>query len=591
MSTCSLLRRPSITALLLLGPFLGPTTSADAQSPRIVPRHPSGIELPEVGRIDDDPSDCRLGDQIFLLGDIDNNGLPDWGTHRVRCGDFDHSRPTDVLIFLSRHGSTPTRTDALRLGLEDSTISVRFRGAGDFDGDGSIDVATSVVPERKDTATNPNLLGLAKIVVWWGDGSGRYSSADTMHLETGPEFWYARWGYGRDWNHDGIDDLLLSHVSDVPVYEDGPELPTSIIFFGSRDRWGTGETEPTWGWSWEGWPEHDDIQFVDQDVDGHTDLAFYTEGRGGGIHGSVSIIYGSPDHILDTAGMVTVRFDSAWGKFALLADITGDLVPELLINTGGQERLKAYVGFKGQRIEEQYGTGNEPGRPGEAVWWGKPWSSIPLPGLLHDGWASAGWSKIRNLGDGNLDGVGDVWVSTTPDIVCYTAGWRFDSLYDGWITVPGGSPNVDVVLNLGDITGEGIPTFAVQASQFDLIRLMQPSARVPAGGRVRPLVPGTDTPDTTTGVVDATGSQSASFNLRTEPNPSSGEVQILWEGPGTSSIILEILDPLGSLVLRETLPPGSRRFVWDASETFGGRYFVRITADAVEETIPLVIRR
>src|SRR5690606_3372634 len=126
-------------------------------------------------------------------------------------------------------------------------------------------------------------------------------------------------------------------------------------------------------------------------------------------------IYGTPEHILDTANIHTISLDSAWGRYSLFLDVTGDNVPELLVNAGSQEAIKAFVGFKGQRSEEQFGSGNEPGHPGEGVWWGKPWAIVPLPGQLHDGWATAGGSSIYDLGDVGLDGVCDVCVYSTPD--------------------------------------------------------------------------------------------------------------------------------------------------------------------------------
>lgn len=583
--TCS--TRFSAALLLPTLLLLGSLPLAAQPERRIVPRHDWAIELPESGRMSGLPEDGLFADKVYPIGDANNDSLRDWIATRLRRDENQVPISYDLLLYLGVRGSLPEVGERFRIGI-DKVADIVFRGAGDWDADGNLDIATLITPKEKNPELNPRGYGLSHMVVWWGDGSGVYSVGDTTRLETATEYWLGPMYFmSYDWTQDGIDDLMLIGVAG---FRDGGidrSMPSTGIWIGDRGRWGRNAKRRA-GWGWNDLPPYHHYQIIDQDQDGHRDLVLHINGSGGGRHGSVSIIYGSPEHILDTANIHTITFDSAWGKYALLADITGDRVPELLVNTGGQEAIKAYVGFPGQRIEEQYGLGNEPGRPGEAIWWGKPWATIPLPGQLHDGWASAGWSPIYDLGDVGLDGVGDVWVSTTPDIICYNGGQRFDSLYDAWIRVPGGIGTVQYVVNLGDITGEGIPTFAVEMNSPIGVKFVQPSNQVPVTGRYRYMPPGVDRPANSIGDRDEVDEVSGGLGLRIHPNPSSGVVRLSWDSsPGTAVIL--VTDQLGQTVVRVERNAADGQTEWDASRTFGGTYFVTIEIGAEKQTERLTV--
>ena len=583
-----------LSLLFAAGLFLLSSAPLFAQPERrIVPRHDFAVELPELGRMVGLESDGLYGDKIYPLGPVDGlDTLCDWIVTRLnRDTAVDGWNPRELLLYKGTRGGVPDVSDRQVISVDPGT-NVFFRGAGDFDNDQYIDLVTKLTDIVKDPETNPKGYGVSRVVVWWGNAEGVYSLEDTTQLHIISEAWLGpSGGIVRDWDHDGIDDLLMTGVVGFEKGEIDRRTPSTVLWRGSDVRWGTDE-EPRWTWSWSDWPSFDYSQFVDQDSDGHVDLVFCTKGRGGGVHTTLSIIYGIPDHILDTANIVSISLDSAWGKYALFADITGDNVPELLVNTGGQEALKAYVGFKGQRLLEQYGLGNEPGHPGEEIWWGKPWATIPLPGQLHDGWAPSGWSPIYDWGDGGLDGVGDVWVFSVPDFICYNGGERFDSIYDGWIRRPGNWGKEAVAL--GDIDGSGLVTVAVgfgytSGDQPDGISFVQPTKDLPSTGKYRYLPEGTGKPDSS--VEEEVPSKPVTdLGLSIHPNPASGAIEIAWTSRQGRATI-EITDQLGQEVTRVEAGASQGVVVWNASQTFGGTYFAILEIDGKTETTNISIQR
>ena len=585
-----------LSLLFAAGLFLLSSAPLFAQPERrIVPRHDFAVELPELGRMVGLEGDGLFGDKVYPVGDVNNDGLHDWIlTRNNRDTMIDGKNPSELLLYLGVEGGVPDVADRIRIGPSEIGVNQWFMAAGDWDGDSKVDIAT-VAQFFRDTTFGPsNGKPGAHLVIWWGDGTGVYSEEDTTHLENGMDAWVdPDEGFSVDLNEDGVEDLILSDVKGFLNKEVTYDALVQV-WIGSRDERFGRELPRRSTWQWWSPPRESRLnvfhrtQWIDQDVDGHLDFVWYTDGRGGGVHGTISIIYGTPDHILDTANIVSNSLDSAWGKYALFADITGDRVPELLVNTGGQEALKAYVGFKGQRLLEQYGLGNEPGHPGEDVWWGKPWATIPLPGQLHDGWATSGWSPVYNLGDGGLDGIGDFWVSTTPDVVCYNGGERLDSLYDAWINVPGGIGTAQYVVNLGDITGQGYPTFAVEMGSPVGVKYVQPTHDVPTTGKYRYLPPGTENPDSY--VSEDRRETGGSFGLAVRPNPTSGNVQIEWTSQRGKATV-SVSDQVGQVIYREKVDALLGALVWNASRTFGGSYWVTIEIDGKTETRKIQIQR
>ena len=584
-----------LVSLLLIPPFL------HAQDDQVVPYHPYAKELPELGRmIGILGEDCLFGEKIYPIGDCNGDSLSDWILSRRRCDTtIDGKTPEELLLYKGEPGRLPDVENRLRIGPSEIGAKMKFLAAGDWDGINGTDLAVTI-SLFGDTSQGGAGFDLHRVVIFWNDGGGNYSVSDTTRIPNvhgGNDLWLGGGNESlvHDYNHDGVEDVLLDIGGS---YRSGEwdYTPRRYLFLGcAGERWGKDgkgvEASLEW-WS----PPPGKTALLDQDVDGYLDMIFYHNTSRVADSGSIRIIYGREGVILDTGKVVEVSLAPANGKYALFADITGDRVPELLVNAGGEERLKAYVGFKGQRVEEQFGSGEEPGNPGEEIWWGKPWASIPLPGALHDAWANAGWSRIYDFGDGGLDGVGDVWVYTVPDIICYQGGKTFDSIYDGWIRVPcGGGGTVQVI---GNAFGHNIPVIAVsyRCDTESGIKFTESTKELPTTGRVRRLPPGTDTPDTSMSVSNqpsAIGPQE-SLGLAVHPNPSSGEVVVSW-GKGTrgqgDKAIIRITDLLGQEVLSAEIPVYERRFLWDASDLPNGIYYGVLTTDEVTETRHIRIQR
>lgn len=559
---------------------------------RIVPRHDWAIELPELGRMTGLPEDGLFADQIYPVGDVDRDSLCDWIVTRSRRDTMvGGAYPLELLLYRGKRGGLPDVSERERIGPTEVGADVRFLAAGDWDGDGFIDLATAIHVFDDTTFGHVNGIRPQHLVVWWGQGKEGYSLSDTVRLENGYAAWFVVDGDSRDLNFDSVDDLLIVGAN---AFDTGEtiDLAEVQVFIGRKNaRWRT-ERNPYADWKWWDAPNATLLtvfkrtQWIDQDADGYLDFVWYIDGTGGSRHGSVSIIYGTPEHILDTANIHTISLDSAWGRHSLFSDITGDNVPELLVNAGRQEAIKAFVGFKGQRIEEQYGLGNEPGHPGEEVWWGKPWATIPLPGQLHDGWVPAGPSPIYDLGDVGLDGVCDVCVYSTPDYICYNGGQRFDSIYDSWISRSASGSGPIVVL--GDIDGSGLNTIALGSD--DLVAFYQPSTDVPVTGKYRYMPPGTGTPETGVSEENSNVITAKTLGLQAYPNPSSGIVRLTW-GSTTGTATILITDQLGQTVTQFEVEATVGEAEWDASQTFGGVYFVSIEIDGVRESIEVRIQR
>ncbi len=559
---------------------------------RIVPRHDWAIELPELGRMTGAPGDCNFGEKIIPIGDCNNDSLADWLVLRRRCDTtFIGRPPNDFLLYKGVRGGLPSHEDRVRIGPEEIGVELRFIAAGDWDGDSYGDLAIKITPMVKDSITNPTGYGVGTFVIWWGNERGEYSLEDTTHIAVEAEGWLGpQQGWSWDIDRDGIDDLLIDGVSGFLQGEIDRSMPPTQIYFGARGkRWGR-EIDALWDWGW--WnmvPGR--LEIIDQDADGLDDLVFYDNTHTSGQIGGIRIIYGIEEQIIDTASVVEVRYDSAGGKVSRLMDITGDGVRELVLNTGEQERLKVFIGFKGQRIDEQYGSGNEPAHPGEATWWGKPWASVPLPGLLHDGWASSGRSSLFDLGDADLDGIDDIWVASWPEIIAYRGVYFLDSLYECWIS---NASTSGPAIALGDIDGTGKSTIAMQFDGAPLgVRFLQNSDSVPRTGRYRALPPGTE--PRSTSVPASRDLVTGQITVSAHPNPGTDVIHVTWTMPDDdrqgSEITLQITDMVGQEVLTTRLPSSSRAFSWNASKAFAGAYSVQVSTDSDRGSTAIIIRK
>jgi hypothetical protein len=249
-------------------------------------------------------------------------------------------------------------------------------------------------------------------------------------------------------------------------------------------------------------PNVTQLRELDQDGDGVKDIVMYAQG--GGSTGYVSVLYGRAGQLPDTNDVETVDLKVPNGHYALLGDVTGDRVPELLVNTGvatHENRVKVYLGLRGQRLKAMFGSGNDRPDSIPGQWWGRPWSEIWMPHRVQPNWGEADYF-LADLGDGNLDGVGDLWAYSNPYLICYSGGRSFDSLVDGLLdTRPATEAGAHAVL--GDIDGSGVATLAMYGGNS--VIYFKPSRAVPNDGVPRRLPVGTDSVSSA-GVKDRSGS-------------------------------------------------------------------------------------
>jgi hypothetical protein len=305
-----------------------------------------------------------------------------------------------------------------------------------------------------------------------------------------------------DFDHDGIADLLLwNRFGNAVLNGQSIAAAKCFIYRGhSHKRWGAdwpAKSDQQW-WNV---PNVTQLRELDQDGDGVKDIVMYAQG--GGSTGYVSVLYGRAGQLPDTNDVETVDLKVPNGHYALLGDVTGDRVPELLVNTGvatHENRVKVYLGLRGQRLKAMFGSGNDRPDSIPGQWWGRPWSEIWMPHRVQPNWGEADYF-LADLGDGNLDGVGDLWAYSNPYLICYSGGRSFDSLVDGLLdTRPATEAGAHAVL--GDIDGSGVATLAMYGGNS--VIYFKPSRGVPNDGVPRRLPEGTEV--SSAGINDPPGS-------------------------------------------------------------------------------------
>jgi hypothetical protein len=362
--------------------------------------------------------------------------------------------------------------------------------AGDWDADGYRDIACAIKLLGDTSGGNHVGYESARLVIFWGNASGRYSIDDTTRLvNSAGDLWITVGpGVSVDFDGDGIDELLVkgggSLVDGTPI-----TTPNMFLYRGRRNhRWGRDDTREA-AWTWWNIPAAQTMTRLDQDCDGAQDVALNVGGRDG--TGFITVLYGKSNGALpDTAEAETIDLRNPNGHYALLTDLTGDGVPEIAATCGNQEVVKIWAGRHGMRLKEQFGSGlDEPPSPG---WVARPWVKLWMPLKINPDWNSSGLDPVFNLGDANADGIPDLWVYNAPWMLCYTSGLSLDSLTDAIVDIRPG-PIYTATAILGDIDGSGRTAMAI--GNYQSVIYLQQSPDVPHwADQARFAPPGTDTP-------------------------------------------------------------------------------------------------
>jgi|GEM_PF-1283628 len=542
----------TITCILAYGQSDSPCN--EGRDPFREPRNPYAICLPEIGRMDDFQGPCpvlggggQFGNQLAPVGDVDHSGTADFVVGHRLCDSNLSVRAEELLLYRGVKGALPMSNTGERIGPTERNSITAFLAAGDWDDDGNIDIAVNIEVLGDTSEGNTEGYGISRQVVFWGNDSGKFSLSDTTRLLPGSVSWqtYPLWigyaiGASIDLDGDGVDDLVEAKAG---AFENGrPQpLPNILVYRGHRgERWGrNGVSRIADRHYWNPRTpsnvgiEPTRIVGLDQDRDGADDAVFYADD---GIHGAVSILYGGVSAELpDTNAMQTVSIKKVGTGYSLFTDITGDGVPELLACSGVADVVKVYIGFKGQRLLEQFGSGDDLGDPDAEQWWGKPWATIWLPRKINPYWFGND-DRLFDLGDVNRDGIGDIFAFSWPYIVEYNGGGRLDSMVDALINITPGT-EIGILKRLGDINGSGRDIIALTTGNE--IRFYMPTKDVSSLGIDRKLPPGTGRKPGDVAPQRVTSDDQRV--LTAVPNPSRGEIHFswrtdAWHGPATITL-------------------------------------------------------
>jgi len=586
-----------LSCVLLVASMAPPTVA------QIDPRAPGAIALPEIGRLTGSLKcvtgvDERFGRQIYPLGDVGGDGLNDWILTHRRCDtSFSGKAVIELLIYHGVRGGLPPASAGIRLGPSEIDADCSFIGAGDYDGDGHRDIAIS-----QRILSDPHTLGayVSSIVVFWNLGNGSFSVEDTTHL-TGPtERIVIMEGTDLelsptlpltfDADSDGFDDLLVAAYPYRIVNGVVLGTPRLTLYQGRRDRWSRSNQTATPDWVFWKAPYTRRVSVLDHDGDGVLDIAMYIDENTIGRRGGVSVLYGNWGALPDTVpqSIDFVRVDGHDGKQGQLVDVTGDGVPELIVSTGDtvngfSQAWLIYVGRRGQRLNEQYGSGNDAPRPGDSLWWGRPWTEVWTPNRLSPGWSNPTYS-ILDPGDIGLDGVGDVCAASYPDIICYNGGAMLDSYIDAWMSIwpADGATSRNRIVRLGDVDGSGRPAIGVGLSGGG-VAFARSDPRVPRGGTPIRLPEGTDRPASAPlWLVDP-----ATLKLAVSPNPASTHAHVRFSG-SAGGVAIALLDLRGRELRRWLLPAGQQELTIALAGMPAGLYIVSMASGGRMVSIPLM---
>jgi hypothetical protein len=581
----------ALAALIALILFASPSAAQSGD-----PQAPGAIALFEIGRMHGglkDAANERFGRTLYSLGDVNNDGLGDWIlAHRRYDTIFDGYAVVELLLFTGVRGGLPPTSAGLRIGPSEIKADCGFVGAGDYDGDGHRDI---VIKMR--VLDDPHTLGwwITSVVVFWGDGTGRFGIDDTTHL-TGPTERLSNFDGTEDavvaiaptrsdLDGDGVDDLLMLTKGRRFVAMVLSPAPYMMIYRGHRGgRWGRNgiSTRP----DWQLWQKHfvDRVSVLDHDGDGVLDVAMFID-WGSLQPPQVNVLYGARGGLPDTVAerIEFPQYESQPVATCEFVDVTGDRVPELitaLVDTVDNvlsltRRWLVYVGRRGQRLREQFGSGDDAPHPGDSLWWGRPWTILMPPSAFSTSWVAPA-RVILDPGDIGLDGVGDFCAESWPTVVCYNGGAFLDSKFDAWISnVWLASVDVERLVQLGDIDGSRLPALGVAMAEGG-VAFIRADRRVPRGGDSIRLPEGSDRPVSSAPLPAPSDS---GLDLTIAPNPATAVARLQWPARPSAASSVVLLDPAGRELRRWMLPLGVRELSIALGGMPAGIYFVSLRSD------------
>ena len=542
------------------------------------PRHPGIVGFEKI---------ARLPLPSWPLGDVNGDSVDDIISERYLDTCFRSWQcAQERRIHYGVKGGLPNLEEGFRVGPNELMTKASILAVGDWDAKNGKDLCM-VIEFYTDTSYGNIDLGFSvfRTVVFWNDGTGRFSLEDTTRIwpgsfEAGN---VVTKGTSIDLDHNGVEDLVLWGSPNGLI---GGELHRNIfprlrVHFGSTDK----PLSNTPDWSWWNAPRYiDRLEAQDLDHDGAQDLILYN-----GDHSSerpLTVLYGRldgelPDTISD---MQQININGLVSDFS---DVTGDNYADLIILDASNDLVYLYASTpSARRLEEMFGTGNDPPREGE--WWSRPWAALKGPRLVNQYWFGLS-AHLFPVGSADTSCPDEIWVQSWPFLLVYRTGTRLDSLIDAELDlrVAGGVPT-----RIGDIDGDGRDEFAMVARPSGTTIFRFPDELPRPVRRLRRVPDGTGKP--ISGVEESKSQrvesrESKKLGVEVVPNPSSGEVAIEWgvgsHGGATSQqLTIRITDILGQEVLSTEIPVDYGRFVWNASDLPNGAYYIILRVDEVTET-------
>ncbi len=576
-----ILMRPLLLDIALL--LLLASLPARAQTG---PLSPDVIDLPELGRLRGLiplPVGAYeyFGGRVAGVGDVDGDHLDDWIVRHRRTDLSGNRGFTELLLYRGVRDTLPKIETGERIGAREDSSYTELLTSGDFDADGHVDLVTTIAFYRDTSFGNNDGLNIFRVVVFWGNERGEYSCDDTSHLSCDADVWLS------------LSGVTVMRVADRWTLVISPSLGFSrfkraivqprLVMYALEpgQRWGRNGVSRSPIWRMWNTPDLNQLRGLDCDGDGAEDIALIWNSGSNASTGGLSVLYGRSNDFPDTTELEFVDLLYSNGHKVDLFDVTGDGIPELITHAGSEEYIKVFIGLRGQRLLEQYGSGIEPPHPGEERWWGRPWAKLRLP--YHFGWGSSlDW--VLPIGDCDMDSIAEVAVYAGGTVYIYGTGDHFDEYADAVVDMQS-SGTFEAIASAGNIDGTGRPAKLIGTGGGLIIATGTWSMPRTIWGEAFRRPDGTDRPAS----VGVPGRQIGdALALWLVPNIADGWTRVVVSGTTASRSGHVVVATMLGEVVRQMPLPDSELFV-DLHSLPAGRYVVRYTNDGRAATAPLTI--